>query len=409
MTNYKKSLLAALLCAASVSFTGCEKDNGPQKPIYVPEEISAAAVNLSENGTANCYIVKPGSVASFDVAHKGNSATELTGSAASVKLVWQDAKGLVKSLFLNPETKTAYAEIAESKGNALVAVCDEAGTIPWSWHLWICDYDPEKTLFTTEANASGTQWTFMDRNIGATDMNRGSFDNFGMLYQWGRKDPFPGAAGFTIQNEDYSYVADGEKELYGIDGKVLFKIKDLADYHGTIENSIQFPTTFYAMTYKHTGVEDEYGEEIVENDYKTGDWVDVSDDDYWGGESRKKTIYDPCPVGYKVPVCDADGNTPYAWLVYTAGKWDEANRGFEQEGQWFPTTGTRAYASGGLDYTEANPYSGLWIGTKGKASDNLELYPDLYGQYMFIIDSKRMLKVSKDKRSQGMSLRCVKE
>lgn len=55
------------------------------------------------------------------------------------------------------------------------------------------------------------------------------------------------------------------------------------------------------------------------------------------------------------------------------------------------------------------PYSGLWIGTKGKASDNLELYPDLYGQYMFIIDSKRMLKVSKDKRSQGMSLRCVKE
>lgn len=154
MTNYKKSLLAALLCAASVSFTGCEKDNGPQKPIYVPEEISAAAVNLSENGTANCYIVKPGSVASFDVAHKGNSATELTGSAASVKLVWQDAKGLVKSLFFNPETKTAYAEIAESKGNALVAVCDEAGIILWSWHLWICDYDPEKTLFTTEANAS---------------------------------------------------------------------------------------------------------------------------------------------------------------------------------------------------------------------------------------------------------------
>lgn len=90
-------------------------------------------------------------------------------------------------------------------------------------------------------------------------MNRGSFDNFGMLYQWGRKDPFPGAAGFTIQNEDYSYVADGEKELYGIDGKVLFKIKDLADYHGTIENSIQFPTTFYAMTYKATGNVDEDG------------------------------------------------------------------------------------------------------------------------------------------------------
>ena len=229
MTNYKKSLLAALLCAASVTFAGCDKDNGPEKPVYVPEEISTAAVNLSENGTANCYIVKPGSVASFDVAHKGNSATELTGSAASVKLVWQDAKGLVKSLFLNPETKTAYAEIAESKGNALVAVCDEAGTILWSWHLWICDYDPEKTLFTTEANASGTQWTFMDRNIGATDMNRGSFDNFGMLYQWGRKDPFPGANAFTIINNDYSYGEDCEKTLFDIDCKAISKIKDFAE------------------------------------------------------------------------------------------------------------------------------------------------------------------------------------
>jgi hypothetical protein bacD2_24821 len=249
----------------------------------------------------------------------------------------------------------------------------------------------------------------MDRNLGALTVERGSFDSHGLLYQWGRKDPFPGTTAFTIMNEDYTYEVDGEPEVYGIDNRVLPKFGLTAEFHGTIEKSIRNPAVFYAMTYKHTGVEDEYGEEIVENDYKTGDWVDVSNDDYWGGESRKKTIYDPCPVGYKVPVCDADGNTPYAWLVYTAGKWDEANRGFEQEGQWFPTTGTRAYASGGLDYTEANPYSGLWIGTKGKASDNLELYPDLYGQYMFIIDSKRMLKVSKDKRSQGMSLRCVKE
>ena len=55
------------------------------------------------------------------------------------------------------------------------------------------------------------------------------------------------------------------------------------------------------------------------------------------------------------------------------------------------------------------PASGLWIGTKGKASDNLELYPDLYGQYMFIVNGKRTFKVNKDKRSQGLSLRCVKE
>ena len=164
------------------------------------------------------------------------------------------------------------------------------------------------------------------------------------------------------------------------------------------------------MTYNHTGELDEYGQEIVKNDYPTGDWIDVSNDDYWGGESMKKTIYDPSPVGYMVPVCDADGNTPYAWLKYASMTWDKTNNGAEQDGQWFPATGTRVYASGTIDYPEnGNPYSGLWIGTKGKASSNLELYPDLYGQYMMIVNGKRTFKVGKDKRSQGMSVRCVRE
>ena len=363
--------------------------------------------DLSAAGKANCYIVPTSGDFVIDAATQGNSESEQVGEWTSAELLWEDNRELITDLYGDPESKRIFFSTAAA-GNAVIAVKDASGKILWSWHIWATDFDPNaKTLKYT--NDNGSTWEFMDRNLGALTVERGSFDSPGLLYQWGRKDPFPGTTAFTIMNEDYTYEVDGEPEVYGIDNRVLPKFGLTAEFHGTIEKSIRNPAVFYAMTYKHTGVEDEYGEEIVENDYKTGDWVDVSDDDYWGGESRKKTIYDPCPVGYKVPVCDADGNTPYAWLVYTAGKWDEANRGFEQEGQWFPTTGTRAYASGGLDYTEANPYSGLWIGTKGKASDNLELYPDLYGQYMFIIDSKRMLKVSKDKRSQGMSLRCVKE
>ena len=407
MNNYKKSLLAALF-AASIILAGCDKDNGPEKTIYVPEEISTAAVNLSENGTANCYIVKPGSVVSFETSYKGNSKTEPTGEGSVAKLIWQDTKGLVKTVYFDPELQTAYAEIANSKGNALVAVCDAAGTILWSWHLWICDYDPEKTLFTTDANASGTQWTFMDRNIGATDMNRGSSGNFGMLYQWGRKDPFPGACAFTIQNEDYSYVEDGERTLYDIEGKTLPKIKDLAEYHGTIEKSIRQPATFFAMTYKANGNVDESGNPEYDCDYITKDWVDVSDDDYWGGVSGKKTIYDPCPVGYKVPVSDAEGNTPYAWMKFTDMTWDPTNRGAIDKDQWFPCTGTRVYASGGLDNPEANPYAGVWFGTASVKSAT-STSPVAYGQYMGIMKNKRMYKVMKDARSQGMSVRCVKE
>ena len=110
-----------------------------------------------------------------------------------------------------------------------------------------------------------------------------------------------------------------------------------------------------------------------------------------------------------MPTCDKDGNTPYAWLVYADLTWDDTNHGATQNGQWFPAAGTRVYASGGLDHQELNPYGGMWIGTAGKASANIEEYPELYGQYMFIVNGKRTFKVSKDARSQGMSMRCVKE
>lgn len=394
-----------MLLASCADDKGNGDDPDPEKP-----EIPADAVDLSAEGTANCYIVHPGDVVVFDAACKGNSAAEPIGEAVQAELVWQSAQGLVTEVSYFADEKKIVARTAGGSGNALVAALDAAGTVLWSWHLWIVDYDPSATLYTTEANASGTTWSFMDRNLGALTVERGSFDSNGMLYQWGRKDPFPGTVSFTVMNEDYSYEVDGEPTFYDIHDQAIAKFGAQTQYHGTIEKSIQHPTVFYAMTYNYTGEKDEYGEEIVENDYKTGDWTDVSDDDYWGGESLRKTIYDPCPVGYKVPVCDADGNTPYAWLTYAGMTWDTEHRGCEQNGVWFPTTGTRVYASGTLDYPEGgSPYSGLWIGTKGAAASDLVAYPTLYGQYMFIINGKRTFKVNKDKRSQGLSVRCVKE
>ncbi len=378
-------------------------------PAAAMAQIPGDAIDLSADGTANCYIVAPGSTAYFDATHKGNSLTETTGDVTGARLVWQSAPSLVTRLELDAASGSICAWTSGSAGNALVAATDTDGKILWSWHLWITDYDPAND-FTTEPNAAGTTWTFMDRNLGAVSTERGSFDNFGMLYQWGRKDPFPGAASFTVMNEDYTYAVDGEPTLYDIDNNVLPKVSSKTAYHGSMALSIENPDVFYAMTYQNTGELDEYGQEIIVNDYRTGDWIDVSNDDYWGGESMKKTIYDPSPVGYKVPVCDAAGNTPYDWLKYASMTWDSNHNGAEQDGQWFPATGTRVYASGTLDYPEGgNPYSGLWIGTKGKTATNLEENPDLYGQYMFIINGKRTFKVSKDKRSQGLSLRCVRD
>jgi hypothetical protein len=412
MKNWeKRSSMAVLLACATLVAVSCSDNDDPNTtPEHIEEIIPEGAVDVSAAGTSNCYLVEPGSVVVFDASCKGNSTTDSIQMASRAKLVWQSTQRLVTAAYYYPEHKKVCVETSNTVGNAVVAVTDADGTILWSWHLWVVSYDPEATLYTTDANTSGTTWSFMDRNLGALTTERGSFDSNGLLYQWGRKDPFPGTTTFTVMNEDYTYEVDGEPTVYDIDGNALDKFSAQTQYHGTIEKSIANPMVFYAMTYNHTGQVDEYGEEIVENDYLTGDWVDESNDDYWGGVSLKKSIYDPCPVGYKVPVCDADGNTPYAWLTYASMTWDTENRGCEQNGVWFPTTGTRAYASGTLDYPSGgNPYSGLWIGTKGATASDLTLYPTLYGQYMFIINGRRTFKVSKDRRSQGLSVRCVKE
>ena len=186
-------------------------------------------------------------------------------------------------------------------------------------------------------------------------------------------------------------MQDGEPVYYDMDGNELPKFRELAQGEGTVEKSILNPEVFY------TGLA-----------YATKDWSDESDDDRWGGESMTKSVYDPCPPGYKVPVCDAEGNTPYDYLTYDKIVWDAEGQGADYDGIWFPATGTRVYASGGLDYNEGYEYSGLWIGTKGDASKD-PAHPDLYGQYKFIIDGRFFNLVSKDARSQGMSLRCVRE
>ncbi|MBO6169813.1 MAG: hypothetical protein J6O51_07555 [Bacteroidales bacterium] len=390
---------AALVAVASA----CNHNQTPKEEPDVPEDVVKAAVNLTEDGTANAYIVKPGSTVAFSVAYKGNSKTEEVGAAEAVKLMWQTDKDLVKEVFLDRKGKVAYAVTGQKEGNAVVAVSDASGNVLWSWHLWVSDYDPAASLYKVK----DSDWELMDRNLGAlSNKPEDNFKAFGLIYQWGRKDPFTAAARYVVQNEDFSYQDDGEAPIYDIEGKELPSFLSTAATDGSVQKSIANPAIFYKVYQVKTGKVDEYGEEIKEDVPRTRDWADVSNDDAWGGVSGVKTIYDPCPKGYKVPVATADGKTPYYWCSHAGSVW---NNGRIDDGLYLPAAGTRVNYSGGLNISEAIPYGGIWIGTAGKASDNLDLYPTLYGQYMGIFSGKRTYKMGKDSRSQGLSVRCCKE
>lgn len=351
--------------------------------VSVPTSVSQQGMAFRDLGAgANCYIVPPAEgFYSFSASYKGNAADKKLEGVAEARIVWQDRSDLVKETTYDPATRRIGFSLSGSEcGNAVIAAVDGEGEILWSWHLWIADFDPEKTCFEMPSAGNDSKWTFMDRNLGAVTAEAGDIGALGLLYQWGRKDPFPGVGGF-----------DGrEKTVYDGEGRPLPTPCHTAASYGTLELSVRNPSVFYKIS------------------YRTNDWTQPSDDDLWGGVSRTKTVWDPCPAGWRVPLCDTQGASPYGLLTDQNTIWSETLAGRSFEGWWLPCTGTRIYESGELSFDIGGPYGGMWIGTAGKANPDTEQFPALYGQYLFVIDGA-LFGTNKDARSQGMAVRCVRE
>lgn len=158
-------------------------------------------------GAANCHVVKPGGTLTIK-AVKGNSTTALEFDNAT--LVWQDAIGLVSSVSGNGSEGVVVVRLADGKeGNAVVAARD-GDRIVWSWHVWVTDYDPEADIFEwTDAN--GITYKYMDRNLGALSAEKYSKESLGLMYQWGRKDPFPGGDDVESQIQKRIYDSTGTR------------------------------------------------------------------------------------------------------------------------------------------------------------------------------------------------------
>lgn len=233
-------------------------------------------------GAANCHVVKPGGTLTIK-AVKGNSTTALEFDNAT--LVWQDAIGLVSSVSGNGSEGVVVVRLADGKeGNAVVAARD-GDRIVWSWHVWVTDYDPEADIFEwTDAN--GITYKYMDRNLGALSAEKYSKESLGLMYQWGRKDPFPG--GDDVESQI-------QKRIYDINGNQIYmKIEERPTYNDNTSTNLQLaiehPDVFYGAP---------------SSSWPVVDWLTdkaaLQNDDLWGGKTNAKTVYDPCPEGWRIP------------------------------------------------------------------------------------------------------------
>lgn len=397
--------------------------------------------------SSNCFVVEPGKTLTFwpyDRVETGGGyefrnyldPTVESKRIAGLKIIWQDydvigdnSKYDLVKVSSDGSGYTEYKDIIENytidvktknEGNALIAAYNSAGDIIWSWHIWVTSLNPDNVgnasryttwawdnsgIKTTEARVPGYQ--VMPCNLGALafkpdgsdvrndyadgggKLDFSTFKTFGLLYQWGRKDPFPAIKKYKADgNYAFNYntgnggetdanikVYDNSNKLIKMttNGKVASNNKELfysvytnntdsieQSNEGGIKYATAHPTAFIAAN-SSTGSN---SKSAYIND---GDWLPGHDDRLWGATSKdgatyfevsqyengerqnvprriyniygEKSIFDPCPTGWRVPPGDLwlgfsctgqnvedDGDTNLARDMNTTDKTDDIHK-----------------------------------------------------------------------------------
>lgn len=282
---------------------------------YIPVSSLDTFIPLDTEGTSNSYIADRGAASySFTATIMGNGANGIINEGKfedasgniltkagganihplSAKLLWQDTDELVEQVAL--VNGRVQVKMGRSRGNALIAVYDKAdpnaedAKVLWSWHLW-CTAVPQIIEFTVPK--TGNKYIMMDRNLGATTTGPALGTTQGLHYQWGRKDPF--SASLTYDGNSTT--------LYNV--RSVGSLRKVTDEEPlTLAQAINNPDIFINRTWSDdTWCTKTSDSETTEMRYVWGNPEGTMADYY--PSSTIKTIYDPCPVGYKISPFDA--------------------------------------------------------------------------------------------------------
>lgn len=255
----------------------------------------------------NCYVAGPGETISipymvcpnmFDAQYSrspypgdgGEPATCVDGitpddaQRVEFEFFWSDKPGVIQNTSFSYEVDGYHSMLnitTGDEGNALVGIKLD-GVVKWSWHIWV---SAEKETIMKGASSSGYEW--MDRNIGALinhyDSDREQ-DVAGLRYVYGRKDPFPGSRSLAMIGEEDTMI-----DLYDYLGGT-FTMPDALTIEVTLSEAVKNPTQYY------------------------WDWISWSSDGHLGWlwndatlmtgiypQVKRKSLFDPCPAGWKLP------------------------------------------------------------------------------------------------------------
>ncbi len=306
-----------------------------------PYDLSTEGGTIDKT-TANCYVVNAAGTYKLPLVYGNaikNGATNSTAyngggfkdykdqpisgpnirGADDAVLVWSDGFYMFKDIKLSDDKQYLIFTIDPDymqQANAVLAVRDDNDDIIWSWHIWVTEQPVNETVQVTDYFDSGIKYDLMKWNLGWVDgkmvyynqrdltftftqVGSGETDIMTVqqkgeefdykdvgstYYQWGRKDPLVALRNWSAYRfEDYRLHETGDPDY-------IYQHKTGPVSLGT---AIQHPNVFY--TRGDDNVTDWNGEHIATL------WNADN-----GGQKEStasvKTIYDPSPRGFKVPV-----------------------------------------------------------------------------------------------------------
>ena len=387
-----------------------------------PWNLSNSQGEAKVENTANCYVVNSKGTYSIPlvygcgiknakyntksyesntfVNHAGNHITTPyifnMVSANGAKLVWQDVQNMVTNIKLSSDKQSLIFTIGDyiAQGNAVVAATT-GGTVVWSWHIWVTDRDVSVTAAVpTKAFNTNYTYNFMPvplgwcdgttstearnytlsltqgqsgKNLSASIAQAGSKATSGNLtyYQWGRKDPFVGGKGTDGTTCKTWYDGNGESQI-----SLLIANTTRSKVYG-ITNPGYF---IYGNSSWDTGT-------ITYDDWNAKLESTTAPTSPFNYTEVVKTVYDPSPVGYKLPPTKAF--TGFAQADATGaqtanGSFSNGGRNFYTGGQNIGPTdfwiagGYRSYNGGSLG--NVGSYGYYWSAGPGSDTNGCFLY-----------------------------------
>jgi len=329
----------------------------------------------------NSYIVNPSttSAVTLDIpitlvnkfwgnTSYGNDATYVIGSsdAWTADIVWQDVSGLVNlttSSGMGPNGNITVSVPANSaSGNAVIGI-KKTGTTgyAWSWHVWVTGYNPSIT------NSEINGYTCMNYNLGTTNFTPGQAYK-GLYYQWGRKDPFPQASALSSNTQE------------PINGSVMGITNTPVVVTNNLANAVENPATFY------------YGTSTDNSDWYSS--TSSQNNNLW---NSVKTIYDPCPQGWKVMPSTAYSTFSTSTMTYSSSNHSWTHTA---SGTFWPESGYLYNTGGQLYYVGIHGH--IWSSTSlSNYAYDFTMYTDGFTDDVY--------PTTAHSRAFGFPVRCVQE